>query len=110
LDLQSALSSETFDTWLDSAVYHCFSAEDAAQYVKSTAPHVKKGGTVVLTAFSTKNPNPWSGPRRISEEELRSHFNPEQGWQVEEFREVVFAHHANKFNHGLAFHMVATRL
>jgi SAM-dependent methyltransferase len=111
LDLKCVLGTQTFDTWLDSAVYHCFSLEDAAQYVRSASPHVKKGGRVVLIAFSTKNPNPWTGPRKISEAELRSHFSPEQGWQVDEVKEVMISHHAHsKYNEGLAFHMVATRL
>ena len=74
-------------------------------------PQVKKGGRVVLIQFSDKNPSPWVGPRRIPEKELRSHFNPEKGWQVEALTDVVITHSSHSdYNRGLSFQLVATRL
>jgi SAM-dependent methyltransferase len=70
---------ETFDTVLDSALFHVFEDDPRARYVASLAEVMRPGGHLYLLCFSDLEP--WGGgPRRVSEAELRQSFS--DGWRV----------------------------
>ena len=124
-----------FDCLLDSAVFHCIGAcgtrddapivavavrpprapagDDDAQrkYLAAVTQRVKVGGSVVMLVFSDLNPDPWVGPRRISEAHARKMWT-EAGWNIETLRTDVFS--GDRFSRndgrgGNALLMVATR-
>jgi cyclopropane fatty-acyl-phospholipid synthase-like methyltransferase len=69
----------TFDTVIDSGVFHVFSDEDRVRYVASLASALRPGGRCYLMCFSDRQPGD-AGPRRVSQEELRAAFG--DGWAV----------------------------
>jgi SAM-dependent methyltransferase len=69
----------TFDTIIDSGLFHVFDDVDRARYVESLASVLRPGGTCYLMCFSDRQPGT-IGPRRVSEEELRAAFG--EGWTV----------------------------
>jgi SAM-dependent methyltransferase len=69
----------TFDTVIDSGLFHVFDDGDRARYVESLASALRRGGTIYLMCFSDRQPGN-VGPRRVSEGELRAAFG--QGWTV----------------------------
>jgi SAM-dependent methyltransferase len=69
----------TFDTIIDSGLFHVFDDEDRARYVQSLASVLRPGGTCYLMCFSDRQPGS-VGPRRVSEDELRAAFG--EGWAV----------------------------
>jgi len=77
--LDLAPRGETFDTLIDSGVFHVFSDTDRARYVASLAGVLRDGGMCYLMCFSDRQPGSW-GPRRVSEDELRTAFS--DGWEV----------------------------
>lgn len=79
---------KTFDTVLDSGLFHTLSDADREKYAKSLAKAVKNKGTLHILCFSTDEP-PGEGPRRVGERELIDLFNM-RGWLVEEVSEARF--------------------
>jgi SAM-dependent methyltransferase len=69
----------TYDTIIDSGLFHVFDDEGRARYVQSLASVLRPGGTCYLMCFSDRQPGN-VGPRRVSEEELRAAFG--DGWRV----------------------------
>ncbi|MCW2539518.1 MAG: Methyltransferase type 11 [Frankiales bacterium] len=71
---------ETFDTIIDSGLFHVF--DDAARIHYVTALHsaLRPGGHLHLMCFSDREPGYW-GPRRVTEGELRAAFD--SGWRIE---------------------------
>lgn len=69
----------TFDTVIDSGVFHVFSDQDRPRYVSSLAAVLRDGGTCYLMCFSEHQPGTW-GPRRVTQDELRAAFS--DGWQM----------------------------
>lgn len=78
LDLRSL--GETFDTVIDSGVFHVFDDGDRARYVESLKAVAKPAARLFLLCFSELQPGE-SGPRRITEGELRESFA--EGWQID---------------------------
>jgi SAM-dependent methyltransferase len=78
LDLEHLGS--TFDTVIDSGVFHVFGDEDRARYVASLAAVLRPAGALYLMCFSDRQPGDW-GPRRVRADELRAAFS--DGWNVE---------------------------
>jgi SAM-dependent methyltransferase len=78
---------ETFDTVIDSGLFHVFDDDDRARYVGSLRAATAPGGRVYLLCFSDRFP-PGFGPRRVSEEEIRASFS--DGWTVEAIDAVGF--------------------
>lgn len=70
---------ETFDTVLDSGLFHVFDDEDRTRYVEALADVLVPGGRVLMCCFSDRQPGEW-GPRRVSQEEIRRAFGV--GWTV----------------------------
>jgi SAM-dependent methyltransferase len=71
----------TFDTLIDSGVFHVFDDDDRAKYVASLASVLEPGGSLYLICFSEHQPGTF-GPRRVRQDELRSAFS--DGWDVAE--------------------------
>jgi len=69
----------TFDTVIDSGLFHVFDDADRARYVTSLAAVLAPGGTCYLMCFSDRQPGT-TGPRRVRQEELRTAFS--DGWDV----------------------------
>jgi len=69
----------TFDTVIDSGVFHVFDDADRARYVTSMASVLRRGGHCYLACFSDRQPGDW-GPRRVTQDELRAAFS--DGWSV----------------------------
>ena len=67
----------TFDTVVDSGLFHVFDDADRARYVTSLASVLPPGGTSYLMCFSERQPGAM-GPRRVRQEELRAAFS--DGW------------------------------
>ena len=78
LDL-TALGAE-FDTILDCGLFHVFDNAGRARYVESLAAVLRPNGRFFMLCFSDAQPGDF-GPRRVSQEEIRSNFV--SGWQVE---------------------------
>jgi SAM-dependent methyltransferase len=78
----------TFDTVLDSGLFHVFSDTDRKQYAKALAAVVRPSGTLHILCFSDAEPGT-EGPRRIGERELIDLFNM-KGWLIEEVAEARF--------------------
>ena len=78
----------TFDTIMDSGVFHVFDDDQRPTYVKSLRSALRPGGTCYLMCFSDRQPGDW-GPRRVSEAELRSAFA--EGWTIEPIEPAEFA-------------------
>jgi len=77
----------TYDTIIDSGLFHVFDDVDRARYVESLASVLTPGGTCYLMCFSDRQPGT-VGPRRVSEEELRAAFG--EGWAVESIEADAF--------------------
>jgi cyclopropane fatty-acyl-phospholipid synthase-like methyltransferase len=69
----------TFDTIIDSGVFHVFDDQDRARYVTSLASVLGSGGRCHLMCFSDREPGEW-GPRRVGQDELRAAFS--DGWAM----------------------------
>ena len=69
----------TFDTIIDSGVFHVFDDEDRGRYVASLATAARPGGHCYLICFSDRQPGDY-GPRRVRQDELRAAFT--DGWAV----------------------------
>jgi cyclopropane fatty-acyl-phospholipid synthase-like methyltransferase len=69
----------TFDTIVDSGVFHVFDDADRATYVASLASVLRDGGSCYLVCFSDRQPGTM-GPRRVSQDELRAAFS--DGWSI----------------------------
>jgi SAM-dependent methyltransferase len=77
--LELAGLGEQFDTVIDSGLYHVLDDHDRPAYVASLAAVTRPGGRLYLLCFSDRQPG-GSGPRRVSQDELRSSFAG--GWRV----------------------------
>jgi SAM-dependent methyltransferase len=72
--------AETYDTIIDSGLFHVFDDAARVQYVTSVRGALRPGGHLHLMCFSDRQPGDW-GPRRVTEAELRAAFGP--GWRIE---------------------------
>jgi len=85
--LQLGEWAERFDNIIDSGLFHVFSDEDRPRYVSGLRTVLKPGGRLFLLCFSDKMPGT-QGPRRVSQNELRSAFS--DGWQIESIEPAEF--------------------
>jgi cyclopropane fatty-acyl-phospholipid synthase-like methyltransferase len=69
-----------FDSVIDCGLFHVLSDADRRHYVDGLAHVTKCGSKVFLMCFSDKEPGD-TGPRRITEKELRETFA--EGWIIE---------------------------
>jgi len=71
--------SETFDTIIDSGLFHVFDDDARARYVSAVSAVLQPGGHLHLMCFSDRQSGDW-GPRRVGEGELHAAFD--SGWQI----------------------------
>jgi SAM-dependent methyltransferase len=81
------LLGRTFDTVIDCGLFHTFSNDERTIFVAGLARVLKPGGVFHMACFSDREP-PGSGPRRVTQEEIRSAFGA--GWTVREIRASAF--------------------
>jgi SAM-dependent methyltransferase len=70
----------TFDTVLDSGLFHAFDSDERRDYVASLASVTRRGGRLYVLCFSDVGLD--TGPHPVSQEELRAAFGPGSGWSV----------------------------
>lgn len=83
--LRLADLGEQFDTVLDSGLFHVFDDDVVPRYVESLKAAMAPGGRYFMLCFSDRQPGD-SGPRRVTEEEIRSSFA--DGWRVDSLERV----------------------
>ena len=79
---------ESFDTALDSGLFHVFDDNDRSRYVESLRAAVPPGGRYFMLCFSDRQPGDW-GPRRVTDEEIRVSFTA--GWRIDAIDPSTFA-------------------
>jgi cyclopropane fatty-acyl-phospholipid synthase-like methyltransferase len=77
----------TFDTVIDSGLFHVFDDQGRGQYVTSLASALESGGTCYLMCFSDRQPGDF-GPRRVRRDELTTAFR--DGWAVTDIAADTF--------------------
>jgi SAM-dependent methyltransferase len=80
-----------FDVALDCGVFHVFEDHERPVYVASVASALKPGGVLHLLCFSDRQPGVM-GPRRVTQQELRSAFA--DGWEIVEILATTFVTNA----------------
>ena len=78
----------TFDTVIDSGLFHVLSDAERSVFVGSLAGCLESGGRYVILAFSNLEPGEFDLPRRVSPEEIRACFS--SGWRIDWIRPAVF--------------------
>jgi ubiquinone/menaquinone biosynthesis C-methylase UbiE len=79
---------ERFDTVTDSGLFHTLLDPHRPVYSESVRNALKPRGRFFVLSFSEDEPTDWGGPRRISEEELRSTFA--DGWELRFLRRARY--------------------
>jgi cyclopropane fatty-acyl-phospholipid synthase-like methyltransferase len=92
----------TFDTVVDSGLFHALDDRERVLYVASLRGVLRPGGLVHVLCFSDRQQGGW-GPRRVSRAELRSAFAP--GWKV---RRIVAARFVSRPHPGGARAWIGT--
>ncbi len=77
----------TFDTLIDSGLFHVFDDDERRRYVESLARVLEPGGRYFLLCFSEHQPGS-VGPRRVTQDEIRTAFA--SGWRVDDIQEATF--------------------
>ncbi len=80
----------TFDTVIDSGLFHTLSDPDRPRFVRILSMALKPGGTYFMLAFSDLEPAGY-GPRRITKKEIADTFS--DGWRINWIRPAVFESH-----------------
>jgi SAM-dependent methyltransferase len=78
---------ESFDTIIDSGLFHVFDDADRTRYVASLAAVIGPGGRYYMMCFSDSQPGVW-GPRRVRREEIPLAFG--DGWEAESITPDTF--------------------
>lgn len=78
--LDLAVLGRTFDTILDSGVFHVFNDADRPRYAQSLAAVTHPGSVYFALVFSDREPSRWGGPRRVQEADFARTFA--EGWRV----------------------------
>jgi len=77
-DVRNFDSDDQYDIWHDRALLHFLTSdEDLKNYVELTKRHVKTGGYLIISTFSTKGPKMCSGldTKQYSEESMKKLFS-----------------------------------
>jgi 2-polyprenyl-3-methyl-5-hydroxy-6-metoxy-1,4-benzoquinol methylase len=84
--LDLACLGTTFETVIDSGLFHLFTDEERRRFLPSLAAVLRPGGTYFMLAFSDQETR--EGPRRISQAEIHAAFHT--GWTVNYIRAATF--------------------
>ena len=79
--------NKTFDTVIDSGLFHTFSDVERLKFKKSLEAILKKGGNYIMLCFSNLEKGSY-GPRRIKKEEIRNLFR--DNWSIQDIRPEIF--------------------
>ena len=79
---------KSFDTAIDSGLFHVFDDADRERYVASLASVLRPGGTCYLMCFSDLQEGTL-GPRRVRKDEIIAAFS--DGWSVSGIAAAEFA-------------------
>jgi SAM-dependent methyltransferase len=90
LDLGSL--GRTFDSVVDSGLFHVFSDAERPLFALSLAAVIRPGGTYFMLCFSERETGA-GGPRRVSQAEIRTTFGPP--WRIDFIRAARFASHVD---------------
>lgn len=74
---------EIFDVVIDSGMFQTFDADQRTLYALSLVSVISPGGVLYLTCVCDREPGD-SGPRRVSEADIRTTFT--RGWAIDELR------------------------
>jgi SAM-dependent methyltransferase len=77
----------TFDTVVDSGLFHVFDDAGRLRYVSNLGRVLMKGGVLHLLCFSERTPGTF-GPRRVTQAEIHAAFS--EGWTVREIVPATF--------------------
>jgi cyclopropane fatty-acyl-phospholipid synthase-like methyltransferase len=89
----------TFDTILDSGLFHVFDDDARDRYVTSLASLLRAGGNCYLMCFSDRQPGDL-GPRRVRRDEITTAFR--DGWIVESIVPDAFEINPPRFGTSIA--------
>jgi SAM-dependent methyltransferase len=78
----------TFDTVIDSGLFHVLSDEERPLFVESLATVIRPGGTYFMLCWSELEPAGGYGPRRITQAEIKDSF--QKGWHINYIRPAAF--------------------
>ena len=78
--LRVGVIGATFDSIIDSGLFHVFDDDARARYLEALHSVLRTGGHLHLMCFSDRQPGDW-GPRRVTETELRGTFGAR--WRIE---------------------------
>lgn len=84
LDLaaHAAALAAPFDTVLDVGCFHVLQPDERTPYARQLAAVTRRGGTLLLVAWSDRNPF-GRGPSRIRRRDIRDAFRLATGWHVD---------------------------
>jgi cyclopropane fatty-acyl-phospholipid synthase-like methyltransferase len=85
--LQLSDLGRTFDTIIDTGLFHVFSGEERPVYAHSVASVLHPGGNYYMLCFSDRERDLF-GPRHVSREEIKAAFGT--GWRINYIRAVRF--------------------
>jgi ubiquinone/menaquinone biosynthesis C-methylase UbiE len=77
---QLDLLGRTFDTVLDSGLFHTFNGEEKSRYAASLASVSAYDAALYVLCFSDQGLD--AGPHPVREEELKAAFNSASGWNI----------------------------
>ncbi|WP_216892529.1 class I SAM-dependent methyltransferase, partial [Nocardia alni] len=77
---------ESFDTVLDSGLFHIFTGEARTAYTAALAAVLRPGGHYFMLGFSDRQPGGW-GPHRLSRTDIESAFT--DGWRIDSLVEAT---------------------
>jgi len=96
----------SFDTTIDSGLFHTFTDEDRPEFAAEIARVLRGDGLYFMLCFSEKEPTSWGGPRRVTEKEIVDTFSP--SFKINYIRDALFATRIHN-NGGKAYLTSATR-
>jgi len=77
----------SFDTVIDSGLFHVFSDEERRVYTGSLATVLRLGGNYYMMCFNDREPDSF-GPRHLSQNEIKATFR--EGWRINYIRAARF--------------------
>ena len=103
LDLKDA----SFESIIDSGLFHTFNDNDRTAYVREMARVLVPKGKYFMLCFNEKEPTSWGGPRRITRQEIETAFKPL--FRINYIRDSLFATRIHN-NGGKAYLTSAIRI
>jgi cyclopropane fatty-acyl-phospholipid synthase-like methyltransferase len=76
----------TFDTVIDSGLFHVLSDEERPLFVSNLATVMNRGGMYFMLCFSELEPGDY-GPRRVTQAEIKNSF--QDGWRINYIRPAI---------------------